>query len=63
MNTLSISPREMLNPDLVTSVLAASEEGRQWLAELAQQYGQPLHSVWDDIVPSFSEAPYPSVSR
>lgn len=63
VNTLSVSPREMLNPDLVTSVLSASDEGRQWLAELTQQYGQPLEHVWDDIVPSFSEAPYPSMSR
>ncbi len=63
VNTLSLSPREMLNPELVRSVLAASEEGRHWLAELTQQYGQPLENVWDDIVPSFSEAPYPSAGR
>jgi 2-polyprenyl-6-methoxyphenol hydroxylase-like FAD-dependent oxidoreductase len=60
VNTLSLSPREMFNPQIVTAVLTASGEGQQLLAELSQQYGQPLEQVLDEILPCFSEIPVES---
>ncbi|MBD0382077.1 FAD-dependent oxidoreductase [Paenibacillus sedimenti] len=63
VNTLSFSPREIINPQMVTTVLTASDEGRQLLAKLSQQYGQPLEEVLDQLVPSFSGAPFMSMSK
>lgn len=53
VNSLSASPNEMLNPQIVTTVLTASDEGKQYLAKLSQQHGQPLEEVLNRIVPSF----------
>ncbi|MED4956110.1 FAD-dependent monooxygenase [Paenibacillus macerans] len=57
VNTLSLSPREMLNPHIVTAVLSASEEGRQLLDELLRQNGGALEQTLDEILPSFSGIP------
>lgn len=58
VNTLSLSPREIMNPQMVTTILTASDEGKQLLAELSQEYGKPLEEVLDEIVPSFSQEPF-----
>ncbi|MDF2963615.1 MAG: squalene epoxidase family protein [Paenibacillus sp.] len=55
VNTLSLSPREIMNPQMVTAV--------QLLAELLQENGRPLEDVLDEIVPSFAQAPYPQFSQ
>ncbi|MFM1654303.1 FAD-dependent oxidoreductase [Brevibacillus sp. B_LB10_24] len=53
VNTLSVSLREIMNPQLASTVLAASDEGRQLLDQLLQEYGHPLEEVWAEIVPRF----------
>ncbi|MFD0697533.1 NAD(P)/FAD-dependent oxidoreductase [Paenibacillus sp. GCM10027628] len=62
VNTLTFSPREIINPQVVTTVLTASDEGQQLLAELSQQ-GQPLEKVLDQLIPSFSGASFMSMSK
>jgi hypothetical protein len=57
VNTLELSPREIMNPQMVTTVLTASEEGKQLLAKLSQD-GQSLEEVLNRIVPDFSGAPF-----
>lgn len=57
VNTLSCSPREILNPQVVTAVHTASNEGRQQLAQLLQQSGKPLEQILDEILPDFSGIP------
>jgi hypothetical protein len=63
VNTLTISPGEILNPHMISTVLGASDEGKQWLADLSEQYGQPLEDVLKEILPSFSEAPFVSADE
>nr|WP_309568629.1 hypothetical protein [Paenibacillus sp. sptzw28] len=64
VNTLEISPSVIMNAQMVTTVLTASDEGKQLLAKLSQD-GQPLEEVLNRIVPDFSGAPFDlnSVSR
>nr|WP_107728617.1 FAD-dependent monooxygenase [Desmospora activa] len=58
VNSLFLSPREIINPEMVTAVLGASDEGNAYLTSLLQEYGQPLDEVLDQIVPSFSDASF-----
>ncbi|MGG0240402.1 FAD-dependent oxidoreductase [Bacillus rhizoplanae] len=63
VNTLSLSPRNIINSQMVTAVLTASDEGKQLLSELSQKYGKPLEEILDEIVPSFSGAPFESMNQ
>ncbi|WP_051620480.1 FAD-dependent oxidoreductase [Paenibacillus sp. UNC451MF] len=53
VNTLSISPSEIMKPQMVTTVLNASEEGKQLLAEL-NLYGNSLEETLEQLLPRFS---------
>ncbi|CAG7653844.1 FAD-dependent oxidoreductase [Paenibacillus allorhizosphaerae] len=61
VNTLSVSPDKILNPQMAATVLAATDEGRTLLAELSWQYGPSWENEWDRIVPSFTGVSYESV--
>ncbi|MCS7458883.1 FAD dependent oxidoreductase [Paenibacillus doosanensis] len=58
VNTLSVTPEEMLRFDTVMPILNATAEGKQLLDELVREYGEHLEAMWDQIVPSFSRLPY-----
>ncbi|MET3291571.1 UNVERIFIED_CONTAM: hypothetical protein ABID98_004141 [Brevibacillus sp. OAP136] len=58
VNSLSVPPRALFAPDLVKTILSASEEGQRLLAQLIQEHGKPLEDILTDILPVFSEAPY-----
>ncbi|TDF95090.1 NAD(P)/FAD-dependent oxidoreductase [Paenibacillus piri] len=58
VNTLSLSPRSILNAQTVGTVLNASVEGRQRLEELTGRYGTPLEQILEEVLPTFSEAPF-----
>ncbi|CAG7644405.1 Putative epoxidase LasC [Paenibacillus solanacearum] len=60
VNTLSVSPERILNPQMASTVLGATDEGRALLAELTRQYGSSWEDAWDRIVPQFSAAVYAS---
>jgi flavin-dependent dehydrogenase len=51
VNTLSVPLRELYNLEMVSTVLHASDEGRQLLAELLEEHGLPLEEVLDKIIP------------
>ncbi|MGG1575149.1 FAD-dependent oxidoreductase [Fictibacillus sp. NRS-1165] len=53
VNTLSVSPQCILNPQTVTDVLSACPKGRLWLNELLAEQKKPLEELLDDILPSF----------
>lgn len=62
VNTLAISPNAIMNPQMVMTILKASTDGNQFLAELLQDGSQSLEKVLDEILPSFSETLFESVS-
>ncbi|MDN4524980.1 FAD-dependent oxidoreductase [Fictibacillus fluitans] len=53
VNTLSVSPRTIFNPQMVRTVLSSSSHGQSVLAEL--ENGKPLEEALRDILPDFSE--------
>lgn len=54
VNTLMLSPGEILNPEMVRSVLSASEEGEQWLRELEERHGGSLEAALEEMLPDFA---------
>lgn len=58
VNSLLLSPREIINPQMVTTVLGSSDEGSEYLTALLQEYGQPLEEILEQIIPSFSQASF-----
>ena len=63
VNTLSVSPEKMLNPQRAADVLTATEEGRQLLTVLSEQYGLPVEEALQAALPAFAAAPYPAEKR
>jgi len=63
VNTLSVSPEKMLNPQRATDVLTATEEGRQLLTVLSEQYGLPIEEALQAALPAFAAAPYSTEKR
>lgn len=51
VNSLSRSPRDIFQPQVVTELLSATEEGKRLLAEVLGEYGQPLAEILEDIFP------------
>ncbi|MDF2681794.1 MAG: squalene epoxidase family protein [Brevibacillus sp.] len=51
VNTLSQSPRAIFNPQMVTDILSASEEGQLLLAEVLGVSGRPLAEILEEIIP------------
>ncbi len=62
VNTLSFPPKAILNPQMVSTVLTSSSEGRLWLDELLAEYKKPLEELLDDILPSFSGEVFQPIS-
>ncbi|MDD9267156.1 FAD-dependent oxidoreductase [Paenibacillus sp. GCM10023248] len=58
VNTLSVSPRHIFNPQTVVQVLNFTEEGKQLLAELKVEDGQTVEAVLDGLLPRFSDKPF-----
>ncbi|WP_282939949.1 FAD dependent oxidoreductase [Paenibacillus sp. RC67] len=58
VNTLSVSPTEIMKPEIVKTVLSASEEGKQLLDELNQLYGNSLEQALDQLLPHFTQATF-----
>ncbi|MFC0162834.1 MULTISPECIES: hypothetical protein [Bacillus] len=56
VNTLSLPPSEIMNSKILSMVLHASEEGKQFLSELSQQYALPLDEILNKIIPAFSKS-------
>ncbi len=58
MNWLFISPREVINADMLAALLEheTPSERQAMLAELFEGYDQPIEAVLDEIVPDFSLA-------
>lgn len=63
MNGLMASPREIVNPPMIATLLEAdssSDEGRQltqFLNTLSREYGQSFEQIFDEIVPTFERFP------
>ncbi|GHO56691.1 hypothetical protein [Ktedonobacter robiniae] len=63
MNGLMVSPREIVNPSMIATLLEAnssSDEGRQltqFLDTLSRKYGRPFEQIFDEIVPTFEGFP------
>ncbi|WP_220203636.1 hypothetical protein [Reticulibacter mediterranei] len=63
INGLMASPREIVNPSMIATLLEAassSDEGRQltqFLDTLSREYGQPFEQIFDEIVPTFEDFP------
>ncbi|MBD2868597.1 FAD-dependent oxidoreductase [Paenibacillus arenilitoris] len=58
VNTMSVSPRHILNPQTATRVLSASDEGKRLLASLSTADGRPIETILEELLPRFSEAPF-----
>lgn len=58
VNTLSVSPSHIFNPQMAVQVLSASDEGKRLLAELKKEDGRPVEAVLDELLPQFSERPF-----
>ncbi|OPH60032.1 FAD dependent oxidoreductase [Paenibacillus ferrarius] len=52
VNSLSLPLHELLNPQIAKSVLEASEEGQQLLADLLREYELPLEEALAKMIPS-----------
>lgn len=51
INTLAVPLGELFNPQMIRTVLEASDEGKAILDELLEQHRLPLEEVLDQIVP------------
>ncbi|MGO4275250.1 NAD(P)/FAD-dependent oxidoreductase, partial [Paenibacillus sp. TAF58] len=60
VNTLSVSPSHIFNPQTALQVLSASDEGKRLLAGLKVKDGQTVEAVLEDLLPQFSETPFES---
>jgi hypothetical protein len=58
VNTLSVSPRHIFNPQTAIQVLSASDEGERLLAGLSVEDGRPVETILEELLPRFSETPF-----
>ncbi|MFB9324559.1 NAD(P)/FAD-dependent oxidoreductase [Paenibacillus aurantiacus] len=60
VNTLSVSPRNIFNPQMVIEVLSASDEGKLLLSGLEQKLatGETTEERLEQLLPRFSDAPF-----
>ncbi|WP_248925178.1 FAD-dependent oxidoreductase [Paenibacillus hamazuiensis] len=63
VNTLSVSPGKIFNPQMALEVLSASEEGRQLLESIPQQDGKPIEAMLSEMLPKFAEGPFELAER
>lgn len=63
VNTLSVSPRHILNPQTAVQVLSASEEGRRLLAKLKAEDERPVETILEELLPRFSETPFEAAGQ
>jgi hypothetical protein len=61
MTSLLISPREVLNAEMVNAVLAAdgSAQAKQLRAEFLREEGQSLEETLDQLIPRFAHVAMP----
>lgn len=58
VNTLSLSPRHIFNPETAIQVLSASDNGKKLLSSLKMDDGRPIETILEELLPRFSERPY-----
>ncbi|TYP73040.1 NAD(P)/FAD-dependent oxidoreductase [Paenibacillus methanolicus] len=60
VNTLTVSPRHIFNPQMVVEVLSDSDEGKVLLSDLQQKAanGETVEEMLEELLPRFSEAPF-----
>lgn len=61
VNTLSVSPSEVMKPELVKTVLSSTDEGQRLLTEI-HRHGSTLEEALNQLLPHFAPAsfvPYP----
>ncbi|MDQ0111197.1 FAD-dependent oxidoreductase [Paenibacillus harenae] len=63
VNTLSVSPRHLLNPQTAIQVLSASDEGKRLLAELKANDERSVEAILEELLPRFSETPFESAKQ
>ncbi|WP_134682618.1 NAD(P)/FAD-dependent oxidoreductase [Brevibacillus migulae] len=63
VNTLSVSPEKMLNPQRAAAVLTATEEGRQLLTVLSERCELPVEEALQAALPVFTAATSPTEKR
>lgn len=65
VNSLFLSPRELFNADIVTSLLAVggSGEAKQWLDRWIEDSDLPLHERLEQTIPSFERAPFATIEQ
>ncbi|MFC0216264.1 FAD-dependent oxidoreductase [Paenibacillus chartarius] len=63
VNTLSLSPRHILNPETAVQVLSASDEGMRLLSELKANDERPVKVILEELLPRFSESPFESATH
>jgi 2-polyprenyl-6-methoxyphenol hydroxylase-like FAD-dependent oxidoreductase len=63
VNTLSLSPRHLFNPQTAVQVLSATEEGKRLLAELQEKDDRSVEAILDERLPRFSETPFESAKE
>ncbi|MBE1442284.1 FAD-dependent oxidoreductase [Paenibacillus sp. OAS669] len=55
VNTLSVSPAQIMKPELVRTVLQATADGKRLLDELNLRFGDSLEAALEQILPQFSQ--------
>ncbi|MGG4047380.1 FAD-dependent oxidoreductase [Paenibacillus favisporus] len=58
VNTLSVSPRNIFNPETAVQVLTDSEEGRELLSSLTADNSQPVETILEEMLPRFPESAF-----
>ncbi|WP_026677888.1 FAD-dependent oxidoreductase [Fictibacillus gelatini] len=58
VNTLSVSPRHIFNPQTAVQVLSASTEGKRLLSGLTAKDRRSVETILDEWLPRFSETPF-----
>ncbi|GIP36630.1 NAD(P)/FAD-dependent oxidoreductase [Paenibacillus sp. J2TS4] len=53
VNSLLFLPSQIINPQMMKSILNVTKEGKKWLDELTEAHGQKLENVIAENVPSF----------
>lgn len=53
VNSILLLPNQIINPQMMESILNGTEEGKKWLDELTEVHGQKLEDVIVENMPSF----------
>jgi hypothetical protein len=58
VNTLSISPRHIFNPQTAVQVLSSSDEGMSLLSMIKVEDERSVEAILEEMLPRFSETPF-----